>query len=63
MPNTSDYYGNNSVAKYHVPRASSGGIVTITIDISSISGSYNVALGAVGWSGSNSFYIYELSLK
>ena len=63
VPNTSDYYVNNSVAKYHVPRASSGGIVTITIDISSISGSYNVALGAVGWSGSNSFYIYELSLK
>ena len=63
VPNTSDYYVNNSVAKYHVPRANSGGIVTITIDISSISGSYNVALGAVGWSGSNSFYIYELSLK
>lgn len=58
-----DYYKTNSVANIYIPREDSGGVVTKTLSLSGITGSYNILLGSDGWSGTGTFKIYELKLS
>lgn len=56
-------YWGNSAARVHIPAYTSANGAEFAVDVSALTGNYDIGIGIIGWDSYNSITVYEIELR